>query len=176
MLISELLDAICWEISVESGSTEFQLVDDITDEWIIFCVFEHRFSMLDGLFIHCPWTIATGSFKDAHFATFPPALVEPCIRAGTSERGVCPECGAPWVRHTKPATTTSWVPSCECLRSAKPIPATVLDPFGGAGTVGLVAERLGRDSITIEISPDYADMARRRILGDAPLLTNVVFD
>ena len=128
MLISELFDAICWEISVESGSTDFQLVDDITDEWIIFCVFEHRFSMLDGLFIHCPWTIATGSFKDAHFATFPPALVEPCIRAGTSERGVCPECGAPWVRHTKPATTTSWGPSCECLRSAKPIPATVLDP------------------------------------------------
>ena len=53
MLISELLDAICWEISVESGSTDFQLVDDITDEWIIFCVFEHRFSMLDGLFIPC---------------------------------------------------------------------------------------------------------------------------
>ena len=53
MLISELFDAICWEISVESGSTDFQLVDDITDEWIIFCVFEHRFSMLDGLFIHC---------------------------------------------------------------------------------------------------------------------------
>ena len=117
MLISELFDAICWEISVESGSTDFQLVDDITDEWIIFCVFEHRFSMLDGLFIHCPWTIATGSFKDAHFATFPPALVEPCIRAGTSERGVCPECGAPWVRHTKPATTTSWVPSCECVNA-----------------------------------------------------------
>ena len=58
VLISELFDAICWEISVESGSTDFQLVDDITDEWIIFCVFEHRFSMLDGLFIHCPWAAA----------------------------------------------------------------------------------------------------------------------
>ena len=46
MLISELFDAICWEISVESGSTDFQLVDDITDEWIIFCVFEHRFSFV----------------------------------------------------------------------------------------------------------------------------------
>ena len=42
------------------------------------------------------WTIATHSFKEAHFATFPPALVEPCILAGTSERGVCGECGAPW--------------------------------------------------------------------------------
>ena len=56
------------------------------------------------------------------------------------------------------------------------MPATVLDPFGGAGTVGLVAERLDRNSITIEISPDYADMAQRRIKADAPLLTNVVFD
>ena len=205
MLISELFDAICWEISVESGSTDFQLVDDITDEWIIFCVFEHRFSMLDGLFIHCPWTIATGSFKDAHFATFPPALVEPCIRAGTSERGVCPECGAPWVRHTKPATTTGkswhnhqddlgrgqspsvlsnqyvptktlgWLQSCKCSAS-NPMPATVLDPFGGAGTVGLVAERLIRNSIIIEISPDYADLAGRRIMGDMPLITNLVFD
>src|SRR3990167_3256864 len=34
----------------------------------------------------------------SHFATFPEALVVPCILAGTSERGVCPECGAPWVR------------------------------------------------------------------------------
>ena len=44
------------------------------------------------------WTIATHSFKESHFATFPPALVEPCIKAGTSERGVCGECGAPWTR------------------------------------------------------------------------------
>jgi hypothetical protein len=35
---------------------------------------------------------------EAHFATFPEALVEPCIKAGTSERGACPECGAPWRR------------------------------------------------------------------------------
>lgn len=47
-------------------------------------------------------------------------------------------------------------------------PAVVLDPFGGAGTVGLVAERLGRDSILIEINPDYAEMARKRIEADVP--------
>ena len=47
------------------------------------------------------WTIPTHSFPDAHFATFPPALVEPCIRAGTSERGVCAQCGAPWVREVE---------------------------------------------------------------------------
>lgn len=43
------------------------------------------------------WTIASKPFKEAHFATFPPALVEPCVMAGTSERGVCSACSAPWV-------------------------------------------------------------------------------
>ena len=83
------------------------------------------------------WTIATHPYSGAHFATFPPALVEPCIKAG-------------------------------CL-----VGGTVLDPFGGAGTVGLVADRLGRDAILIELNPTYADMARDRICGDAPLLTEV---
>jgi DNA modification methylase len=44
------------------------------------------------------WTIATESFKGAHFATFPRALVLPCILAGTSARGCCAKCGAPWRR------------------------------------------------------------------------------
>jgi len=44
------------------------------------------------------WTVPTHSFPGAHFATFPPALILPCILAGTSERGCCPECGAPWER------------------------------------------------------------------------------
>jgi len=44
------------------------------------------------------WTIATAPYSGAHFATFPPALVERCIRAGTSERGACPVCGKQWER------------------------------------------------------------------------------
>ena len=44
------------------------------------------------------WTINTAPFSGAHFATWPPALVEPMIKAGSSERGRCPECGAPWER------------------------------------------------------------------------------
>lgn len=51
--------------------------------------------------------------------------------------------------------------------SHPPAPCTVLDPFGGAGTTGLVADRLGRDSILIELNPDYAEMARKRIDTDA---------
>jgi DNA modification methylase len=44
------------------------------------------------------WTVATRPFRGAHFATFPPKLIEPCILAGTSEAGCCPECGTPWER------------------------------------------------------------------------------
>jgi hypothetical protein len=59
------------------------------------------------------WSISTHSYKGAHFATFPPRLVEPCILAGTSARGCCPMCGKPWVRvvesqriPTRPGTNT----------------------------------------------------------------------
>lgn len=44
------------------------------------------------------WTIASRPYHGAHFAVFPPDLVEPCIRAGTSDRGCCPTCGSPWER------------------------------------------------------------------------------
>lgn len=80
------------------------------------------------------WTVASQPFAGAHFATFPPRLIEPCVLAG------CPAGG------------------------------TVLDPFGGAGTTGLVADRLGRNAVLIELSPAYAQMARERIVGDAPLI------
>jgi DNA modification methylase len=43
--------------------------------------------------------------KRAHFATFPPKLITPLIRASTSERGCCAECGAPWVRQTEKRDT-----------------------------------------------------------------------
>lgn len=44
------------------------------------------------------WTIATSPYSGAHFAAFPPKLIEPCILAGTSAKGKCPKCGAPWFR------------------------------------------------------------------------------
>lgn len=44
------------------------------------------------------WTIPTRGYSGAHFATFPPDLVGPCVLAGTSQRGACPVCGAPWER------------------------------------------------------------------------------
>ena len=83
------------------------------------------------------WTVPTSPYSGAHFATFPPALIEPCILAG------CPEGG------------------------------TVLDPFGGAGTTGLVADRLQRNALLIELNPDYAELARNRIHDDAPLFSAI---
>ena len=57
------------------------------------------------------WTIATQPYPEAHFATFPEALVTPCILAGTSELGACATCGAPWKRTTEKSggtTGKSW--------------------------------------------------------------------
>jgi DNA modification methylase len=83
------------------------------------------------------WTVTTQPFKEAHFATFPPKLIEPCILAG------CPEGGTVW------------------------------DPFGGAGTTGLVADRFQRNAILIELNPEYAAMAEKRIHADGPLFAEV---
>ena len=77
------------------------------------------------------WSIATGRFKAAHYATFPERLVEPCILAG------CPEGGV------------------------------VLDPFAGSGTTGVVAKRLRRNFVGVEINPDYWQMATDRIAATA---------
>jgi DNA modification methylase len=52
-----------------------------------------------------------------------------------------------------------------------PAGGVVLDPFGGAGTTGLVANRLGRDAILIELNEEYADMARSRIRADLGRVT-----
>jgi len=60
-----------------------------------------------------------------------------------------------------------------CITAGCPKGGTVLDPFGGAGTTGLVADRLGRNAILIELNPDYADMAERRIRSDGGMFANV---
>jgi DNA modification methylase len=148
------------------------------------------------------WEVATQPFSEAHFATYPPALIEPCILAGCPAL-VCPECGAPVVRqvevertkdptrHTGRAAvgcgdrmdadeprmistskTTGFAWSCAC--DVHPFkPGVVLDPFFGAGTTGLVADRLQRDCIGIELNPEYAALAERRIADEAGLFGQV---
>lgn len=128
-----------------------------------------------------------------HFAVMPEKLVEPCVLAGTSERGCCPKCGTPWARiiehtanyekrektHTpnhaptkvdstgwKPPTIVQngWLPSCNCGIETT-VPCRVLDPFSGAGTVGVVCARYGRDFVGIDLNPEYIEIARKRLNG-----------
>lgn len=98
------------------------------------------------------WSITPRAYREAHFATFPPALAERCIKAGVPAQA-CGLCG-----HALPH------PKCEGLcRITPPVAGRVLDPFGGAGTVGLVADGLGLDATLIELNPEYAAMSARRI-------------
>lgn len=60
-----------------------------------------------------------------------------------------------------------------CIKAGCPQGGSVLDPFGGAGTTGLVADRLGRNATLIELNPDYREMAAQRIENDAPLFSEV---
>lgn len=73
------------------------------------------------------WTVTTSPFKGAHFATYPPKLIRPCILAGS-----------------RPGDT-------------------VLDPFNGAGTTGLVAMQLRRAYVGIDVNADYLAMTRERL-------------
>ena len=136
------------------------------------------------------WTMATQPFPGAHFATFPEALPETCILAGSSERGVCAACGAPWARvvegtghinrreaahvpNNTPGKTDStgwkptrtgtlcWRPTCD--HDAPAVPALVLDPFAGSGTTLVVAQRFGRRAVGVDLNPDYLEMASKRI-------------
>ncbi len=54
----------------------------------------------------------------------------------------------------------------------EPVPATVLDPFTGAGTTGVVARKYGRNFIGIDLKQEYLDMARGRIESAIPLIAN----
>lgn len=133
------------------------------------------------------WTISTRGFRGAHFATFPEDLVVRPLLATCPER-VCPNCGEQWRRQVttkrlpikptaspKPsepkvfrlkdfwntACTVGELISCGCGVPARP--GVILDPFFGSGTVGVVAEKFGRDWVGIELNSDYAQLAMNRI-------------
>ena len=146
---------------------------------------------LGGRNLRDVWTIPTKSYPGAHFATFPPKLIEPCIKAGTSAEGCCPECGAPWVRateknwvatrpaknnvndptgmanrdperHVTTTKTVGWEPTCQC-NAGEPVPCTVLDPFMGSGTTAEVARQNGCRCIGVELSEEYIGLAADRL-------------
>jgi DNA modification methylase len=156
------------------------------------------------------WVARRGGRPFVTGNTFPSALIEPCILAGTSARGCCPLCGVPWrrklARAMKPVArtdillsdrdggmtveqgwersgmshfkydqwlkansprTVGWEPQCGCPEH-EPVPCTVLDPFSGSGTTGLVALDQGRNFVGLDLNADYVELARARILGEQP--------
>lgn len=60
-----------------------------------------------------------------------------------------------------------------CIKAGCPLGGTVIDPFGGAGTTALMADRLGRNAILIELNPAYVDIARKRLSDDAGMFAEV---
>ena len=111
------------------------------------------------------WTLATASYRGAHFATFPLELVRRPLLAACPERA-CAACGAAW-RHAEQVIDGRALalgplrPTCNCRAGWQP--GVVLDPFMGAGTVALAAEQLARDWVGIELNPDYAALANQRL-------------
>ncbi|WP_286949215.1 MULTISPECIES: DNA-methyltransferase [Brevundimonas] len=69
-------------------------------------------------------------------------------------------------------TTTGFAKSCACVDPGT-VPGVVLDPFGGAGTTALVADRHGLDCTIIELNPKYAEIARRRLSADQGLFAQI---
>ena len=84
------------------------------------------------------WNVSVAPIKEAHFATFPKKLIEPCILAGC------------------------------------PVGGTVLDPFFGSGTTGVVATELNRDYIGIELNPKYVEIINKRTSNIQLSLTGMV--
>ena len=70
------------------------------------------------------------------------------------------------------STTLGWRPGCSCNAGAQ-VPCTVFDPFGGSSTTALVADRLGRHGISLDLSLDYCIMGRDRIGKETPLFATI---
>jgi DNA modification methylase len=137
------------------------------------------------------WTVPVASFKGSHLAVFPTRLIEPCVLAGTSEKGCCSLCGSPYIRkiekqryatrpginnkkdltgfahrdsgrHLTVSKTIGWEASCLCVNNSVE-PCTVLDPFSGASTTGVVALTVGRNFIGIDGNKEYVNISEERL-------------
>lgn len=118
------------------------------------------------------WDIPIEATDDGHHAAFPSKLVSLCVKAGTSEMGCCSKCFAPLFpiisdyrttgSYETPREIIGWESSCKC--DAEIIPCTVLDPFAGRGTTLMMAEKLGRRWIGIEVTKEASEIIRQNMI------------
>ena len=157
------------------------------------------------------WTVTIKPYKESHFATYPPDLIEPCILAGCPDK-VCKSCGTPYEkiydskkikRNELDPKDSRYRPNnyegaykdingkgdagynitnfvgykqqCNCT-TKETEGGHVLDPFGGAGTTALVADRLGRNATLIELNKSYIDIINNRLKADNSLFMEIVND
>lgn len=117
------------------------------------------------------WTMATAVDRLGHQATFPKSLIERPILAACPER-ICVQCDRAWTRPTRivrrrtsegviQVRKVGELRRCDCFAPSRP--GCVIDPFFGTGTVGVVANRLGRDFLGIELNPTFTRLAKRRL-------------
>jgi DNA modification methylase len=117
------------------------------------------------------WTVPTPADRLGHQATFPAGLIEPMIRATCPER-ICVQCDRAWTRPTqirsrrtsegmRHTREVGELRRCRCFAPSRP--GVVLDPFMGSGTTALVAERLSRDWLGVELNPTFIKLARNRL-------------
>ena len=151
------------------------------------------------------WTVTTKPFKGAHFATFPPDLIEPCVLAGCPEK-ICVGCSKPYKRvmqrpkqlevernkrsglddrkvggvldkynRENPPIDLGVQKQCDC-KTHKTKAGTVLDPFAGSGTTGIVAANNERNAVLLELNEGYINLAKERINTQVGLWAEVVDD
>jgi len=97
------------------------------------------------------WVVNPPRFPEAHFAVYPERLIELPIKTTCPEL-VCSACNSPYYNKS---------PSCNCDSPA--LPGLVLDPLVGSGTTCLVAKRLRRRFLGIDIKPEFIELARKRL-------------
>jgi site-specific DNA-methyltransferase (adenine-specific) len=117
------------------------------------------------------WTIPTAVDRFGHQATFPEALIERPILATCPER-ICVQCDRAWTRPTRIRSRRTnegtlhtrevgELRRCDCFAPSRP--GIVLDPFMGTGTTAVVAERLRRDWLGVELNPTFVKLAADRL-------------
>jgi DNA modification methylase len=151
-----------------------------------------------GRNIRSVWTVPTQPFKGLHFAVYPEKLIEPMILASCPERvcrncgepevaviedtvidmgkesqdktadcvGTSQTSALRYKNKTVERKVVGYRPLCKCNAGFEP--GTVLDIFAGSGTTLVVAKRLGRRYIGIELNPDYVHMAEERVRSVEP--------